>query len=66
MEWTKTSDALPEKYIRVLVYDNKNDVIKIDMCVNEIIATPIGYSWQTSYRGHITHWMPLPLPPSIK
>lgn len=48
-EWISVKDRLPEKYERVLIFDNKDG-----MLVGCFLDKP----WKEA-----THWMPLPTPP---
>lgn len=54
-EWISVKDRLPEEKTRVLVFVPHSS-IKID---TDRIVGRIWVRW----RGHITHWMPLPEPP---
>lgn len=55
-EWISVKDRLPEEKTRVLVFVPHSS-IKID---TDRIVGRIWVRW----NGHITHWMPLPEPPS--
>ena len=53
--WISVKDRLPEEKTRVLVFVPHSS-IKID---TDRIVGRIWVRW----RGHVTHWMPLPEPP---
>lgn len=54
--WISVKDKLPERYERVLTYDERCGVKE-----NWAIRLKPYVDWSQGY--HITHWMPLPEPP---
>lgn len=63
MKWIKCSDRMPDLNIPVLTYtpiaynSKKTSVM--------ILKEDYGYiSWNKSFMSSVTHWMPLPNPPS--
>lgn len=48
-EWISVKDQLPEKYERVLIFDNKDGML---------VGCLLGKPWKEA-----THWMALPEPP---
>lgn len=75
-EWIKVEDRLPEKRKAVLVYapemnepittmyyDPDSDSDEFGEWVSEP-SGPSRFVWSSFGAGDVTHWMPLPEPPS--
>jgi len=61
MEWISVKDRLPDEYIDVLTYDQKNDRISDDYIID---LTPERKIWarccsSDERQSNITHWMPI-------
>ena len=74
MIWISVKDKLPEEWGRVLICDVNDDVGEYKIGVTEATFTPCGKGcceprFESKGLEHIshedvTHWMPLPKPPS--
>ncbi|AOM40529.1 DUF551 domain-containing protein [Xenorhabdus hominickii] len=59
MEWIKTSDRLPNDDGYYLVYETFNNRVADDY----FFHNGSGDHWKL-FHIHVTHWMPLPEPPT--
>ncbi len=70
MNWIKCSDRLPSEYKDVLVFCTDHD--SKDKVIMMAFYQPKSQSWDSDYTEgifdldemEVTHWTPLPLPPS--
>lgn len=59
-EWISVEERLPKEFETVLVFCDTG--VRKFQCVSEMIA-PNGKRWSAVCGFHVTHWMPLPIPP---
>ena len=59
-EWISVEERLPKEFETVLVFCDTG--VRKFQCVSEMIA-PNGKRWSAVCGFHVTHWMPLPMPP---
>ena len=62
MEWQPIETMPRGGYESYLVADAKRGLVA--PCVRGIIQNNIGTAWDWQYGEAITHWMPMPPPPS--
>ncbi|HGM7072191.1 TPA: DUF551 domain-containing protein [Serratia marcescens] len=63
-EWIKCEDDLPEHDSKVIAFTNYGQMI-FDMHYQWAKYDHDGWMTEHSrWRGHVTHWMPLPEPPA--
>lgn len=61
MKWISVKDSLPEVGKKVLVYCKEN---KNDYEIGAYSDTYRGFFVRQTWYENITHWMPLPQPPT--
>lgn len=64
-KWVSVDDKLPKEDQSVLIYDaySTHGKVYTMTCSSYLLACLSGDEFSESYRG-ITHWMPLPKPPT--
>lgn len=63
MEWVSTKNRLPEEAMPVLVYIADRESVMLTYFNGDFALVRVGY--ETGFSAHgVTHWMPLPKPPT--
>lgn len=62
LEWISVKDKLPERGVRVLTYVEGNGVFEAFINIKKVWLR--GGIEMERWYGKVTHWMPMPEPPS--
>lgn len=63
MNWISVKDRLPEEGVYVLTYLNRDKIYKLNYIIQ--CDKPIWACILERDEYKVTHWMPLPYPPTI-
>lgn len=64
MEWIKCSERLPEQNSRVIAYTTYGGVVYDMHYLWDAYPDTVWMTHHSRWGGEVTHWMPLPEPPS--
>lgn len=62
-EWIKVSERLPKPFEEAIVYRGKNNIVSVDMFNGKSWAKDALFE-TFGNPSQVTHWMPIPTPPS--